>query len=67
MYKVFQMPVNHAELTDAEFWRRVDQIEELSSSFEQGIGGFALSIKTQDSEMDIPYIRFAPMYPQKSS
>lgn len=67
MYKVFQIPIDHTKLSDSEFWHRVDQIEELSDRFEQGMGAFALSIKTGSSELDIPYVRFSPMYPSRAS
>lgn len=67
MYKVFQLPLELRQLTDDEFWQRVNQLDELSEQFEDTSGGFAVSISTGEKDLDIPYIRFKKTFPNRSS
>lgn len=67
MHKVFQMPLELRQLTDEEFWQKVNQIDELCEEFEHTSWGFSLAINSSETEMDIPFIRFKKTFPSKTS
>ncbi len=67
MYKVFQLPLELRQLSDDEFWQKVNQVDELSEEFEGTSSGFAISIASGDKDLDIPFIRFKKTFPSKES
>ncbi|MEP7166899.1 MAG: hypothetical protein ABI758_02895 [Candidatus Woesebacteria bacterium] len=67
MQTFFQLPLELIQLTDDEFWDRIDQLDSLAEHNELNEGGFAITLNSGDKQVNIPFIRFKKTVPSKAS
>ena len=67
MQTFFQLPLELMQLSDDEFWDRIDQLDSLAEHNELNEGGFAITVNSGEKQVTIPFIRFKRTLPLKSS
>ena len=67
MQTFFQLPLELMQLSDDEFWDRIDQLDSLAEHNELHEGGFSVTVSSGDKQVTIPFIRFKRTLPSKAS